>query len=123
MLPFSVLSKELTTEEAISAAVKFVQENGYTNDSSLIKANLDLEFMESKSSRNRILKNRFNSLRSQPIGARTEKGEELYWYVAFDYTDDENPRKLCRVVSVNHDGSIISMGHQSGYIEYFKDFE
>lgn len=105
---------KVSSEVAVELAERFVRENGYTDaPDSVIKSQLDLESIERTNSRSELLKWRRNTLQPKAIGGKATDGG---WGVAFDYVSHPGS---CRVVTMDKDGSQISMKHQDGIREYW----
>lgn len=96
--------------------------NGYTDvNESELKEKLDYESIERISSRDQLLKLRFNTLKPKAIGAR---GGEKAWSVGFDYmvAATSGDRRVCRVVTMKGDGAEIRMEHKDGFRDAFEGF-
>ncbi len=104
---------------AVMLAEKFVRENGYTDVPGYeLKASLDLENIEPDSERSKILATRHNTLLPNAIGAKPRLPG---WSVAFDYAHPRlRAQKICRVVTMNADGTGILMQHSDGIRKYFQ---
>ncbi len=132
VIAFSVLSgcvmavpQELTQQMAVLVAEKFIAENGYTDLSQTqVKQNLDLESITWERSREELLKSRFNSLKPKAIGVRNGRRDSPKgWSVAFDYsTPSDSTPPVCRVVTMNADGSEARIEHVDGKREFFAGF-
>lgn len=116
----------LTKQSAVALAEKFVVENGYTNAApDRIKRRIDFESIEWAESRNELLKHRYNTLRPKAVGAKpSPKGAEIAWSVAFDYmpgtTDTQD---ICRVVTMDGNGSKMRIQHLDGVRKIFLGFD
>jgi hypothetical protein len=106
--------KQISCDEAVILAERFVRENGYTNaPESALRPQLDHESIEWEADRTAILRSRKNTLRPTAIGIKASGGG---WGVAFDYVDHPGS---CRVVTMKKDGSKMRMQHQDGMREYW----
>ena len=115
---------EITKKKAIETAEVFILQNGYTDAPfDKIKDNLDFESIEFHRNREDMLKFRFNTLKRKAIGVkRVQKGDRTRWSVAFDYVEEDTP-DICRVVTMNPDGSGIRVEHVDGIRSYFVGFD
>jgi hypothetical protein len=127
-------AQSLTKWQAVTLAESFIADNGYTNlPPERLKPQLDMESIEwaamvgdgsQADTRKQILKMRFNSLRPKAIGVR--RGEEQgkgQWSVAFDFIDSEaRAEKVCRVVTMDLDGTHLRVEHKDGFRKYFVGF-
>ena len=115
----------LTAEQAVAKAEEFVLANGYTDaESDKIKQELEHESLERASSRDEILKARFNTLQRRAIGVRRGAQQGAGWSVAFDYVEPHKSedRAACRVVTMKPDGSDMRVEHQDGIRDFFEGF-
>lgn len=121
--PLIASAANLTKQEAVSLAEKFVLENGYTNaPPKNIKKKLDNESIEWESDRAKLLKKRYDSLNKKAIGVREgRKNQNSGWSAAFDIADPQY-KSICRVVTMNIDGSEIRIEHVDGKREFFVGF-
>lgn len=117
-------AEEITKRQAIETAELFILQNGYTDaPPDQIKDNLDYETIELQYNREDMLKFRFNTLKRKAIGVkRGRKGSNPGWSVAFDYVEERTPN-VCRVVTMNPDGSEIRVEHVDGIRSYFIGFD
>lgn len=121
-------------QEAVKRAEAFVSENGYTNlPSEKLKSELDMESIEwaamlgdgsDADKRHQILDMRFNSLQTKAIGTRRDDYEGRgHWSVAFDFVKSQwRKEAICRVVTMDLDGSHIRVEHKDGFRKYFVGF-
>ena len=116
-------AEPLSLQEAIEAAENFIRGNGYTNASGEdISSDLNYESIERAESDEEILQLRHNTLQPKAIGARRLGAEASSgWSAAFDYVDDRE-LEICRVVTMDHDGSNIRVQHQDGIRQYWAGF-
>jgi hypothetical protein len=122
IFPFIASAEDLTKAEAVVLAEKFVL-NGYTNaPPKHIKEDLNHESIEWQPDRDRLLKLRYNSLTQKAIGVKEgRRSKKIGWSVAFDIPDLQD-KSICRVVTMNIDGSEIRIEHVDGKREYFIGF-
>jgi hypothetical protein len=121
----SAWGQSLSQKAAVALAEKFIIQNGYTNAApDRVKAQLDFESIERAESRSEMLRQRHNTLRPKAIGARKgRKGSKAGWSIAFDYAPSvPGGRDLCRVVTMDSDGSGIRIEHVAGVRSYFVGF-
>ena len=121
----SAWGQSLSQKAAVALAEKFIVQNGYTNASpDRIKPQLDFESLERAESRGEILRQRHNTLRPKAIGAKMgRKGSKAGWSIAFDYGPSApGGRDLCRVVTMDSDGSHIRIEHVDGVRSHFVGF-
>jgi len=119
-----VSAADLTRQQAIRLAEKYVLENGYTAaPRSQVKRQLDPESLKFSSDVEENLRMRYNTLRPKAIGARLDKGRRYgkAWSVAFDYAGPTRYADICRIVTMKPDGSGIYMEHVEGDRLYFAD--
>jgi hypothetical protein len=115
----------ISKNEAVAIAELFVATNGYTN---LSRDQVGKEFvpesLELSNDREDTLKLRFNTLKPKAIGIKKgSRGAVSGWSVAFDYVaSGPNPR-ICRVVTMNDDGTGLMVQHQDGIRSYFTGFD
>jgi hypothetical protein len=126
LLPFDAAwAKRLSQQDAVALAEKYIEENGYTAAGpERIKPELDPEPLERAHSREDRLKGRFDTLRPRAIGATRGGRDRKGWSVCFDYVrGGRDPAAVCRVVTLNRDGSVIRIEHQDAYRESMAGFE
>ncbi len=127
LLPCQVaLAQVLSKLDATALAEKFVVENGYTSASpERVKRQPDFESVERTDNRSEMLQQRFNTLLSKAIGAKQgRKGSAVGWSIAFEYTlTVANMHDICRVVTMNDDGSNMHMEHVDGFRKFFAGFD
>lgn len=123
LFPLLAAATDLTKEQSVVLAEKFILENGYTDaPAGALKETLDNESIEWVASRDGLLKERFNSLGKKAIGAKSgRKNQNKGWSVAFDYVNTQY-QASCRVVTMNLDGSDIRLEHVDGSREFFAGF-
>ena len=123
--PQSAWAQALSQKAAVAWAEKFIVQNGYTNAApSQIKQRLDFESIERADSRDEMLRQRHNTLQPKAIGAKKgRKGAKAGWSIAFAYVPSvRGGRDLCRVVTMDADGSNIRIEHVDGIRNYFAGF-
>jgi len=105
-------SKELTVEEALHLAEKWVAEQGYTADSTAVnKQKIVFEVGEYASDTSKIVKLRHNTLQPQGRVAQEYQGKlGKAWMIGFNYEPPEN--NIVRVVTMDSIGHIINMQPQ-----------
>lgn len=98
---------ELTEEQAIAFAEKFIAQNGYT-DVAPDKDNLSFESIEWESKIDKMLKSRHDTLERKAFGvSQGRKGGGTGWTVVFKFKKRSYPqtRKNGRAVTMNLNGS------------------
>lgn len=118
----AALAQALSSQDAIALAEKFVVENGYTNAAQdHIKHQLDFESIEWTADRSEMLRRRHNTLQPKAIGAKQRrKGAKHGWSIAFDYaTGTPGGQDVCRVVTMDGDGSSMRIEHVDGIRKFF----
>jgi len=121
----AALAKELSQHAAVALAETFIVENGYTDaPADRIKPRLDGESIEWTNVRDEILKHRHRTLLAKAIGAKKgRRGDKAGWSIAFDYAPEvAGADDVCRVVTMDADGSNMRVEHVDGMRDYFAGF-
>lgn len=118
-------SQPLTPRQAVALAEQFLIDNGYTH--TLVPGQAEVsgtELYGPLRSHQQKTDFRYNELKPQAIGLRPGRPgraeEKSGWSVAFDYLTADP--ELCRIVTMNPDGSDINMQHKDGLKSYFAGF-
>lgn len=119
------IAGDISPQAAVALAETFIVENAYTNaPTSRVKKPLDLEAFDGITDRDKIVADRFNSLKPSAIGVRRyRKDGAPGWSVAFDYTNVQKGSDACRVVTMELDGSYPRIEHVDGRRTYFVGFK
>ncbi len=106
-------NKELTVEEALHLAEKWIADQGYTTKKvDLSKQKIVFEEGEYATDTSKIIDLRYNTLRPKGLVAREYQGKlGKAWMVGFNYEPPEN--NLVRVVTMDSIGHIITMQAQN----------
>lgn len=111
----------ITKDEAVAVAERFIQEQGYTHVPATVKGNaVVLESITWSEHEEDLFRQRFNSLHPRAIGIkRTDHPVPGGWGVAFDYVTDYANEDICRVVTMNADGTNLRVQHVEGARSYW----
>ncbi|SDQ75794.1 hypothetical protein [Pseudoxanthomonas sp. CF125] len=121
----SAWAQPLSQKAAVALAEKFIAENGYTKAApDRIKQQLVFESIELAPTRDEMLRRRYNTLQPKAIGAKEgRKSSKAGWSIAFDYVSvSRGDQDMCRVVTMNADGSDIRIEHVDGFRKAFAGF-
>jgi hypothetical protein len=122
----ALASAQATSKNALVAmAEQFIADNGYTSrPPAQVKDKLDSESFNFGLSREEELAFRFNTLVPKAIGIKIgQRSKSWGWSVAFDYASAGDHSAICRVVTMNEDGTSMVMQHVDGKRQYFVGFE
>ncbi len=118
--------KKLTLAQAVQAAERFIQRNGYTDLAPMKETSkLALESIEWTSDKKRILKQRHNTLERKAYGyARGTRWNKSGWTVVFrhiesDYADPKNGRG----VTMDAYGRNMRVEHVDALLKAFTPFK
>lgn len=115
----------LSQGAAVALAESFIAKNGYTTlPREQINRNLHPESLELYGSREEQLRQRFNTLEPKAIGIkRGARGRQNGWSVAFEYVGASAKSETCRVVTMDEDGTNLTVQHVNGIRKYFAGFD
>jgi opacity protein-like surface antigen len=125
LLTAAAHAQAVSKATAVGLAETFIARNGYTNlPRDQVRPDLDPESLDWGGSREKELDRRFNTLNPNAIGVKKGvRGKQNGWSIAFDYVGGGQNSRTCRVVTMDEDGTNLTVQHVDGIRSYFAGFD